>query len=94
MDALHERGLVSEEHVYVAYFLWCFGRMINNTDMHLGNLSLRIEGHVFSLLSVYDMCSMGFAPKGGEVLPYFFNPPEIAASALSGNSLNAVKELA
>ena len=25
------------------------------------------------------MCSMGFAPKGGEVLPYDFIPPDLGA---------------
>jgi len=49
--------------------------------MHLGNLSLAIEGNVFRLLPLYDMCSMGFAPKGGgEVKPYDFVPaaPKVA----------------
>ncbi len=77
MGALFKKGLVSWQHVYDAEFLWCFGRMINNTDMHLGNLSLAIEGNVFRLLPIYDMCSMGFAPKsGGEVPPYNFVPRE------------------
>jgi hypothetical protein len=42
--------------------------------MHLGNLSLSIEGDKFRLLPVYDMCSMGFAPKTGEILPFDFQP--------------------
>ncbi len=76
-DALHKKGLVSWQHVYDAECLWCFGRLINNTDMHLGNLSLAIEGSVFRLLPLYDMCSMGFAPKSsGEVPPYHFVPTE------------------
>jgi len=69
--------LISQQHLYDAEYLWCFGRLINNTDMHLGNLSLAIEGDVFRLLPLYDMCSMGFAPKsGGEVLPYSFAPAD------------------
>jgi hypothetical protein len=41
--------------------------------MHLGNLSLAIEGNIFRLLPLYDMCAMGFAPKsGGEVPPYSY----------------------
>lgn len=77
MRALLRKQLVSWAHVYDAEFLWNFGRLINNSDMHLGNLSLSIDGNVFRLLPVYDMCSMGFAPKsGGEVLPYSFIPPE------------------
>jgi hypothetical protein len=75
MDALLKKELVSWQHVFDAETLWCFGRLINNTDMHLGNMSLAIDGNVFRLLPLYDMCSMGFAPKiGGEVPPYDFVP--------------------
>lgn len=77
MDALFKKNLVSWQHVFDVEYLWCFGRLINNTDMHLGNLSFAIEGNVFRLLPLYDMCSMGFAPKsGGEVPPYNFVPSE------------------
>ena len=77
LAALHEKNLVSGQHVYDATCLWWFGRLINNSDMHLGNLSFSIEGSVFRRLPVYDMCSMGFAPKiGVEVLPYSFVPPQ------------------
>jgi len=44
--------------------------------MHLGNLSVEFDGDSFSLLPVYDMCSMGFSPKGSEVLPISFNIDE------------------
>lgn len=75
MCALFDRNLVSWQHVYDATCLWHFGQLINNTDMHLGNLSMAIEGGVFRLLPLYDMCSMGFAPKsGGELQPYAFKP--------------------
>lgn len=75
LDRLMEMGLVDAEHVFDAEFIWCFGKLINNTDMHLGNLSFSIDGDVLRLLPVYDMCSMGFAPKsGGEVPPYSFIP--------------------
>ncbi len=76
MGALHKKNLVSWQHVHDANYLWGFGRLINNTDMHLGNLSLAIDGDIFRILPVYDMCSMGFAPKSGEVLPYSFLSPK------------------
>jgi hypothetical protein len=57
--------------------IWLFGKLINNTDMHLGNLSLAIDGSVFRPRPVYDMCSMGFAPTSGEVKPYEFTPHRI-----------------
>ena len=88
MSALHNEKLVSWAHVYDTEFLWNFGRLIYNTDMHLGNLSLGIEGNVFRLLPVYDMCSMGFAPKsGGEIQPYDFTPPAPVNLNLDTNTL-------
>jgi hypothetical protein len=95
MQALHKKDLVSWQHVFDAEFLWHFGQLINNTDMHLGNLSLAIEGNVFRLLPVYDMCSMGFAPKsGGEVPPYNFTPKEPKTVNIGGGSVPSIKEMA
>ncbi len=87
MYALLEKDLVSPHHVIDAEWLWCFGHFINNTDMHLGNLSLAIEGNVFRILPVYDMCSMGFAPRSGEVMPYSFTPPETVKGVKLDDSL-------
>jgi len=83
IGALVGRGLIRHEHHFDAELLHSFGRCISNTDMHLGNLSLGYEGGVFTLLPVYDMCSMGFAPRSGEVIPYDF---EIDASAAEDGS--------
>lgn len=74
MSELADRGLVSVEHVYDTLALQAFGHAINNTDMHLGNLSLSFDGNLLRLLPAYDMCSMGFAPTGtGEINPYSFS---------------------
>lgn len=98
MGALLQDELVSDEHVYDAVCLWHFGLLINNTDMHLGNLSLAIDGSVFRLLPLYDMCSMGFAPRGGEVNPYNFVPaePKVASPSVetSHNISNIAKSMA
>ncbi len=95
MSALENRNLVSREHVCDAEVLWCFGRLIYNTDMHLGNISLSIEGSVFRILPAYDMCSMGFSPKSGEVTPYAFVSPEIGGEVkLSPKVLGEVKNMA
>jgi HipA-like C-terminal domain len=73
ISALAAKGLMSDEHAFDAIALHAFGHAINNSDMHLGNLSLGFDGNVFRLLPAYDMCSMGFAPTGtGEVRPYEF----------------------
>lgn len=95
LDALHKKKLVSWQHVIDAECLWWFGRLINNSDMHLGNLSFSIEGEVFRLLPVYDMCSMGFAPKsGGEVLPYSFVPPEYKGINLGADGIGLIQDMA
>jgi hypothetical protein len=97
MLRLHERGLVSWQHCYDAIVLWAFGLLINNTDMHQGNLSLRIDGDVFRILPAYDMCSMGFSPKSGEVRPYSFVPPDLRACkdlAQLGEDVSAVTNIA
>jgi len=94
MHALFEENLVSWQDVYDTEFLWCFGRLINNTDMHLGNLSLGIDDDVFKLLPAYDMCAMGFAPKSGEVLPYSFNLPELKNTSLNTKALSKAQSVA
>jgi len=72
-----------------------FGKLINNTDMHLGNMSLSIQGDVFKLLPIYDMCSMGFAPrKNGEVMPFSFAKPDLADESLPNDLFKKVKKLA
>lgn len=61
--------------------LWWYGRLIANTDMHLGNLSFCFnpapnKEPVLSLSPVYDMLPMMYAPlPGGEVPVREFNPP-------------------
>ena len=95
LDALLKKKLVGWQHVFDAEYLWCFGRLINNTDMHLGNLSLAIEGSMFRLLPLYDMCSMGFAPKsGGEVPPYSFVPPEPKRVNIKEDIFGSIKIMA
>lgn len=95
LDKLMDIGLVSRENVFDAEFMWCFGRLINNTDMHLGNLSFSIDGDAFKLLPAYDMCSMGFAPKsGGELRPYSFVPKHPQRINLSDKSYEVVIDTA
>lgn len=69
MRALLERGLVSKEHVHDVDILQAFGRCIGNTDMHLGNVSVGIDGDMFRLSPVYDMCSMCLAPTQDQLMP-------------------------
>ena len=71
---LHHMGHVDVASVANVERLWWFGRLIANTDMHLGNLSFHAE-HTLRLAPVYDMLPMTFAPlAGGEVPPRNFVP--------------------
>lgn len=65
--ALCDAGYLSASAQLRIKSLEQFGSLINKTDMHLGSLSLSIDGDRFSLLPAYDMCSMGFSLKGAEV---------------------------
>ena len=95
LDALFKIELVRWQHVFDAEFLWYFGNLINNTDMHLGNLSFAIEGNVFKLLPVYDMCSMGFAPRGGGDVPRFnFVPRDPKTINLNGEVCDSIRAMA
>jgi len=95
LRSLAKRNLVTNEHAFDAECIWCFGRLINNTDMHLGNLSFAIDGDIFRLLPAYDMCSMGFAPRsGGEILPYTFVPNHPERQLISDKDYATIRELA
>lgn len=93
IDALLQKKLISWQHVFDVTCLWVFGRLINNTDMHLGNLSLAIDGSVFSLLPIYDMCIMGFSPRSDEVIPFSFVPSKTDDLKLKEDALQGVKEM-
>ena len=94
MRALEQLKLVNNQHVYETDCLWQFGQLINNSDMHLGNISLAIEGDVFRLLPLYDMCSMGFAPRSGEVSSFNFIPSIQGTMELPRESQLLAREMA
>jgi hypothetical protein len=68
-------GLLSPDDIgRISRMTW-FGRLIGNTDMHLGNLSFR-PGQTLSVAPVYDMLPMLYAPlAGGEVPVRAFGQP-------------------
>jgi hypothetical protein len=95
LQRLCNKERIAQEHVAVAERLWHFGKLINNTDMHLGNMSFAIDGDRFNLLPAYDMCSMGFAPKtGGELAPYAFTPRYPKGSSLTEEEYETVRRAA
>lgn len=95
LKSLAARELITPKYVADAESLWCFGELIHNTDMHLGNLSLAMDGDAFRLLPVYDMCSMGFAPRsGGEVRPYAFAPRYPERLVIDDEAYGVVRRMA
>ena len=72
---LHESGLVDADTLLAVERLWWFGRLVANTDMHLGNLSFHLAPSL-RLAPAYDMLPMAYAPlPGGELPPREFAPP-------------------
>jgi len=62
--------------------LWWFGKLIGNTDMHLGNLSFRLAHAASSqvglaLTPAYDMLPMLYAPFAGGEIPMSVFSPEL-----------------
>ena len=69
---LARSGWLPPSEVAAMSRIWWFGRLIANTDMHLGNVAF-FPG--LTLAPVYDMLPMGYAPqRGGEVPPYEYAP--------------------
>jgi hypothetical protein len=68
-DGLAAAKLLESEDVVCIHRLWWFGRLIANSDMHLGNLSFRPSGGRLRLAPTYDMLPMRYAPLPGGELP-------------------------
>ncbi len=76
-DALVLQRRLSGSDAAMARTWWGFGRLINNTDMHFGNLSLWADEPakaVFSLAPLYDMLPMRWRPDSytglGDYTPF------------------------
>jgi hypothetical protein len=73
--ALAEASLLSKEDLLDIGIAETFGHWIGNNDMHLGNLSLSPGAKGFSLLPVYDMAPMAFAPREESLPVPSLRPP-------------------
>ncbi|MEO6292220.1 MAG: HipA domain-containing protein, partial [Burkholderiaceae bacterium] len=68
-DKLAELGHLPQQDAQTVHVLLYFGRLIGNTDMHFGNLSLavtdmaRLTHPKFSLAPCYDMLAMAYKPS-------------------------------
>lgn len=75
---LVREGRLSAEAHDQTRWVEAFGEEIANTDMHPGNLSLRLDGaRILGLAPIYDMLPMHDAPlHGGELPPQVWRAPE------------------
>lgn len=67
---LQRQGWLSNQDADSLSVLWWFGRLIGNTDMHDGNVSLFFAPDLpLRTAPVYDMCPMALAPRADGTLP-------------------------
>jgi len=67
---LRSHGWLDAENAARLASLWRFGRLIANTDMHYGNVSLVLAEHPpLRLAPVYDMLPMAYRPGPENAIP-------------------------
>ncbi|MFO1447915.1 MAG: type II toxin-antitoxin system HipA family toxin YjjJ [Opitutaceae bacterium] len=73
---LSREGWTSEADARTLRWVWCFGALIGNTDMHRGNLGFWFgDAPPFGLAPVYDMLPMLYAPGSqGDLSEREFSP--------------------
>ncbi len=66
---LAEQGIVVASALPTIQQLFCFGRLIVNSDMHSGNLSFFYDGHIpCALAPAYDQLPMAYASDKKHIL--------------------------
>ena len=67
-DQLWQQGVIDEATRDKIHFLYAFGSLIGNNDMHAANITLFFDGQkVTGLAPVYDMLPTILMPKQGEL---------------------------
>lgn len=73
---LEAKDMISHEDADRMRWLYTFGSLIANTDMHFGNLSLIYQrNNRFDLAPAYDMLPMLFRPVDGAIPERKYTPP-------------------
>jgi hypothetical protein len=91
---LESLKLISNETLMKGFHLALIGNQIDNTDMHLGNLSLWLpddKNELFSLAPVYDMTSMRWSVSLNQNVNSLILPHSIPD--VSVNILNIAEEI-
>ena len=93
-SALARLKVISADAHAGASFLYAFGTLIGNTDMHAGNLSfVGDSGPPYALSPAYDMLPMGFSPTTGGTMKNALPVAHIHAS-IDGATWRAAQNLA
>lgn len=95
-ERMHQGGWISEEAKEEVKLRWWFGRMIANTDMHVGNLCFFLDQSLpLQLTPSYDMLPMLYRPaSSGEVVEREFRiPTPTLADSFYWNTAAAWAEL-
>ena len=92
---LEQTGYLGHEEARRLRWLWCFGDMIANSDMHRGNASVFFGAPPFTLAPAYDMLPMLHAPGPQGELPvrhFAPRPPMPAVSDVWSDAAGAAVE--
>lgn len=75
-ESLVQKKILPAELLLPIRFLWAFGRLIANSDMHAWNLAFFTESLAPAALTpTYDMSPMLYSPRQGHVTTPDFPPP-------------------
>lgn len=66
-DKLHQDKLLTDETRQQIHQVWEFGKAIQNSDMHFGNLGFHPKDDGFMLAPIYDMLPMRYAPNAAGI---------------------------
>jgi hypothetical protein len=82
-ELLESKDMISREDASRMKWLYAFGSLIANTDMHSGNLSLIYRrNNKFDLAPIYDMLPMLFRPIDGTIPDRDYTPPNPRKSTM------------
>lgn len=78
-ERLEQQRIIDADTTRQIRWAQCFGRLIGNSDMHFGNLSLFSVGtRVLGMAPLYDMLPMMYAAPSGHVTEGVFAPTPVS----------------
>jgi hypothetical protein len=94
--SLASARIIDEQSARTLMWIWCFGTLIGNTDMHRANTCFWFgESPLLQLAPVYDMLPMMYAPnRHGEipVIDFLPRPPRSSVAHVWSSAAAAAEE--